>query len=72
MSKNEITNRDNNDRTGSVGLVIKRVIIVTIFLPCIVIIARRGGVYFLILVTIMIFAGLWEFYRMVEAKGLKP
>jgi phosphatidate cytidylyltransferase len=72
MSENEITKKDNPDNSGKIWSIIKRVIISVIFVPCIVIIARRGGVYFLILVTILILAGLWEFFRMVEAKGLKP
>lgn len=52
--------------------VVKRVIIVVVFLPCLVIIAKRGGVYFLVFVSIVIFAGLWEFYKLVESGGLRP
>jgi phosphatidate cytidylyltransferase len=43
-----------------------------IFLPCLIVIARRGGYYYLALIDIMILIGLWEFYRMMEAKGLRP
>ncbi|MCK4236559.1 MAG: phosphatidate cytidylyltransferase, partial [Candidatus Krumholzibacteria bacterium] len=43
-----------------------------IFIPCLIIIARRGGFYYLALIDIMILVGLWEFYKMMEAKGLKP
>lgn len=49
-----------------------RLIASALFLPCLLIIARRGGYYFLALVDIMILVGLWEFYRMMEAKGLRP
>jgi phosphatidate cytidylyltransferase len=52
--------------------VAKRVLASLVFIPCLVIIARRGGYYYLALIDIMILIGLWEFYRMMEAKGLKP
>lgn len=72
MSENKAEKLENPDHKLKKHSIIKRVIIAVIFLPCIVIIARRGGLYFLSLVTLMIFAGLWEYYRMVETKGLKP
>lgn len=50
----------------------KRVLASILFIPCFIIIARRGGFYYLALVDIMIFIGLLEFYRMMEAKGLRP
>jgi len=50
----------------------QRVLASAIFLPCLFIIARRGGYYYLALIDIMIMLGLWEFYRMMEAKGLRP
>lgn len=49
-----------------------RLIASAIFLPCLYIIVRRGGVYFLALIDILILVGLWEFYKMMEAKGLRP
>jgi len=52
--------------------VAKRFLASIIFIPCLVIIARRGGYYYLGLIDIMILIGLWEFYKMMEAKGLKP
>jgi phosphatidate cytidylyltransferase len=52
--------------------VAKRVLASIIFIPCLIIIARRGGYYYLALIDIMILIGLWEFYRMMEAKGLRP
>jgi phosphatidate cytidylyltransferase len=55
--------------TGSIG---KRLLASVIFIPCLIIIARRGGFYYLALIDIMILIGLWEFYRMMEAKGLRP
>ncbi|UCF04412.1 MAG: phosphatidate cytidylyltransferase [bacterium] len=50
----------------------KRILASVIFIPCLIIIARRGGFYYLALIDIMILIGLWEFYRMMEAKGLRP
>jgi phosphatidate cytidylyltransferase len=52
--------------------VIKRIVASAIFIPCLILIARRGGYYYLALINIMILIGLWEFYKMMEAKGLKP
>lgn len=49
-----------------------RLLAAAIFLPCFFIIARRGGIYYLILVDLIIIFGLLEFYRMMEAKGLRP
>jgi phosphatidate cytidylyltransferase len=54
---------------GSTG---KRILASIVFLPCLFIIARRGGFYYLALIDIMILIGLWEFYKMMEAKGLRP
>ncbi|HUV35822.1 MAG TPA: phosphatidate cytidylyltransferase [Patescibacteria group bacterium] len=54
---------------GSIG---KRLLASAIFIPCLIIIARRGGFYYLALIDIIILIGLWEFYRMMEAKGLRP
>lgn len=55
--------------TGSLA---KRVIAAVIFVPCLIVISRRGSVYFLLLVELVILTGLWEFYRMMQAKGLSP
>jgi phosphatidate cytidylyltransferase len=52
--------------------IVKRIVASAIFIPCLVIIARRGGYYYFGLINIMILIGLWEFYKMMEAKGLKP
>lgn len=52
--------------------VAKRVLASVIFIPCLIVIARRGGYYYLGLVDVMILVGLWEFYQMMEAKGLRP
>ncbi len=49
-----------------------RVLAACVFLPCFIIIAMRGGYYFLALVDIIIFVGLLEFFGMMSAKGLRP
>lgn len=54
------------------GSAFKRILISIVFLPCLMVIARRGGIYYLILIDMIILSGLWEFYRMMEAKGLRP
>ena len=71
MNEQRSLKPENNmwNRGGSVA---KRVLASVIFLPCLIIIARRGGFYYLALIDIMILIGLWEFYKMMEAKGLRP
>ena len=49
-----------------------RLLAAAVFLPCFFIIAHRGGIYYLILVDMIVIIGLFEFYRMMEAKGLRP
>jgi phosphatidate cytidylyltransferase len=49
-----------------------RVLASAVFIPCFVIITWRGGYHFLALIDIVIFIGLWEFYSMMAAKGLRP
>jgi len=51
---------------------LKRIIVAIIFIPCIVLIARKGGVYYLILVDAVIAGGIWEFYRMTEVSITNP
>ncbi len=43
-----------------------------VFIPCFIIITNAGGYHFLLLIDAVIFVGMWEFYRMMEAKGIRP
>jgi phosphatidate cytidylyltransferase len=49
-----------------------RVAASVVFIPCFVIITNAGGHHFLLLIDSVIFVGMWEFYRMMEAKGIRP
>jgi phosphatidate cytidylyltransferase len=42
------------------------------FIPCFIVITMRGGFHFLALVDIIILIGTWEFYKMMEQKGVRP
>ena len=68
--------RDQTDsgakKEKSGNSVAKRIIASAIYIPCLIITARRGGFYYLALIDIIILVGLWEFYKMMEAKGLRP
>ena len=64
-----VTGVINKEKGNSVA---KRLIASAIYIPCLIIIAKRGGFYYLALIDIMILVGLWEFYKMMEAKGLRP
>ncbi len=50
----------------------RRLLMAAIFLPCLLVIARRGGLYYLVLIDLIILVGLYEFYGMMENKGLSP
>lgn len=64
-----VTGVVNKKKGNSVA---KRLIASAIYIPCLIIIAKRGGLYYVALIDIMILVGLWEFYKMMEAKGLRP
>ncbi|MEZ5066143.1 MAG: phosphatidate cytidylyltransferase [bacterium] len=51
---------------------LKRVLSGVVFVPILVLISRYGGGWFLALVDMILIVGLWEFYRLMEAKGLNP
>jgi phosphatidate cytidylyltransferase len=55
-------------RTG----VLPRVVVSLLGIPCFVVITLRGGVYFLLLVDVILLLGLREFYAMMGAKGYRP
>jgi phosphatidate cytidylyltransferase len=43
-----------------------------VFLPFLVLVARVGGGFFLLFVDMTMVVALWEFYRLMEAKGVNP
>jgi phosphatidate cytidylyltransferase len=43
-----------------------------VFVPCFIIITRTGGYHYLALINAVILIGMWEFYRMMEGKELRP
>ncbi len=49
-----------------------RVAASVVFIPCFIIITKVGGYHFLLLFNALIFVGMWEFYRITEAKGIRP
>jgi phosphatidate cytidylyltransferase len=49
-----------------------RVLVTVLGVPCLLLITWRGGVHFLLLVGLIIFLGLREFYAMMLAKGYRP
>ncbi len=59
-------------RSFLLSSMVLRVLAAIVFIPCFIIITWRGGYHFLALVDIVIFIGLWEFYGMMEAKGIRP
>ncbi len=49
-----------------------RVAAAVVFIPCFFIITNAGGYHFLFLIDGLIFVGMWEFYRMMESKWIRP
>ena len=43
-----------------------------VFVPIFILLARRGGVFYLGFVLLFVFLGLLEFYRLLAAKGERP
>lgn len=54
------------------GSLAKRLLAALVFIPCLIVIANRGGVYYLALIVLFIFLGLREFYSIMRIKGLRP
>ncbi len=52
--------------------VFTRIIASVVFIPCLIVVTLKGGYHFLALMDVVIFIGVWEFYRMMEAKGMRP
>ncbi len=52
--------------------IIPRLSVILLGVPCLYLITARGGVFFLILVDLIILLGLREFYTLMKAKGYEP
>jgi phosphatidate cytidylyltransferase len=50
----------------------RRLITALLFIPALIIIALEGRIYFLLLIELGIGIGTFEFYTILEARGLKP
>jgi len=62
---------DRDDRTKGAAL-LPRVLVGAAGIPLLAFAAIRGGTALLILVDLLIVLGLWEFYRLLAAKGIRP
>lgn len=51
---------------------VARVLASVVFIPCLIVITRRGGLHFLALIDIVIAVGMWEFYALMRGKGIRP
>ena len=50
----------------------RRLLAAAVFVPCFLLIAWRGQHYFVLLVNLILLTGMYEFYSMMAAKGLRP
>jgi phosphatidate cytidylyltransferase len=62
---------DRDDRTRGAAL-LPRVLVGIAGIPLLAFAAISGGIVLLILVDLLIVLGLWEFYRLLAAKGIRP
>jgi len=62
---------DKDDRTKGAAL-LPRVLVGAAGIPLLAFVAIRGGIFLLILVDLLIVLGLWEFYRLLAAKDIRP
>jgi phosphatidate cytidylyltransferase len=52
--------------------IVPRLVVILLGVPCLFLITLRGGIFFLLLVGMIIFLGLREFYILMKAKGYRP
>ncbi len=52
--------------------IVPRLAAILVGVPCLFVITERGGVFFLLLIDLIILLGLTEFFRLMEAKGFRP
>jgi len=52
--------------------IVPRLAAILVGVPCLYFITLRGGVFFLLLIDLIIVLGLTEFFRFMEAKGFQP
>lgn len=69
MAINPDTSPRRNLQQSSIGT---RVLASIVFIPCFIVITKRGGYHFLALIDLVILIGMWEFYAMMEAKSIRP
>lgn len=61
---------DSSPESGSTLLL--RILMAVLFLPCVILITRRGDLHFLFLVDLILWTGMLEFYRLLEKRGFRP
>lgn len=52
--------------------IVPRLAVILLGVPCLFVICLRGGIFFLLLVNLIILLGLREFYELLAAKGYRP
>jgi phosphatidate cytidylyltransferase len=52
--------------------IVPRLVVILLGVPCLFLITLRGGIFFLLLVNLIIYLGLREFYLLMQAKGYQP
>jgi phosphatidate cytidylyltransferase len=66
-----LSSNEAGERTRGSGL-LPRVLVGAVGIPLLVFVALRGGLFLLGLVSLIILIGLWEFYQLMQAKGIRP
>ena len=75
-----MTGETNNPSSGSPAAwrrflkagILPRLAVILLGVPCLYLVTDRGGIFFLLLVDLIILLGLREFYVLMRAKGYEP
>jgi phosphatidate cytidylyltransferase len=54
------------------SVLLHRILVGVVGIPFLAFMALKGGLFLLGLVSLIILIGLWEFYRLTEARGIRP
>lgn len=67
-----LADRDSPWRRFLHADILPRVAVIAVGVPCLLVITWRGGIFFLLLVDLLLLLGMREFYALMTAKGYRP
>jgi phosphatidate cytidylyltransferase len=67
-----LADRDSPWRRFLNADILPRAAVIAVGIPCLLVITQRGGIFFLLLVDLLLLLGMREFYALMAAKGYRP